>query len=126
MYPITQTRSYTLDTIHHRFLRAVETAVKIIPDLAIPTLLARSVRRQGMSMSGSHGHAQCELLQRVTRQALSKEQCDSLIYQICAPAVHQSSSATALVYGGTSSSMVQPMGGGAYITGLFFINSYPR
>ena len=108
---------------YHRLLRAVETAVKIVPDLAIPTLLARSVRRQGMSMSGTHGNAQCELLQRVARQALSKEQCDSLIYHICAPAP---STATPVDYGGSSSSMGQPLGTGTYITGLFFISSYPR
>ena len=71
-----------------------------------------------MSGSHGHGHAQCELLQRVARQALSKEQCDSLIYHICAPSNNHSTSA-ATVYGGTSNSMGQPMGGGTYLTGLF-------
>ena len=122
--PILHNSSFhTRHITSHRLLRAVETAVKIIPDLAIPTLLARSVRRQGMSMSGTHGNAQCELLQRVARQALSKEQCDSLIYHICAPAP---STATPVDYGGSSSSMGQPLGTGTYITGLFFISSYPR
>lgn len=72
-------------------LRAVEYAVKKMPTLTISCVLARMVQScpsiNDLDRGGKRGvligHPQFELMQRVTRQILSKDQSQDLIRDIC-------------------------------------------
>jgi hypothetical protein len=80
-------------------LRAVETAVKKMPALTISCLMSRITQHCSSTLAISEvyqgkrellpGHPQFELLQRVARQALSKDQCEDIVFNMCSKFLHR-------------------------------------
>jgi hypothetical protein len=70
--------------------RALETAVKKAPDVAVPLLLpmiVKTAHKLPINLVQESTQPQYEILTRVTRQALSAEQCNELVRGLCSQAM---------------------------------------